>query len=214
MSAVIFDLDGTLLDSLEDLANSLNIVLKRHQLPSHPLDAYRHFVGNGMAKLVERALSKEDQKHYDTIYQEFLEEYAKRFDECSKPYEGVVDSLKFLQEKGVKMAICTNKKQAYTDQIIQNIFPEFEFEEVVGDRDDGHRKPSIHYPLLIAEALSYEAKDIYFVGDSDVDMQTAKNAGMIAVGVSWGFRGREELEAAGADLVIDHPSELKEVITI
>lgn len=214
MSAVIFDLDGTLLDSLEDLANSLNIVLKRHGLNEHPLDAYRHFVGNGMAKLVERALSDEDQRHYDLIYKEFLEEYAQRFDEYSKPYDGVIEMLQTLQDKHVKMAICTNKKQAYTDQIIQNIFKGFDFLEVVGDRDDGHRKPSTYHPLMIAKALDTPAEKIYFVGDSDVDMMTAKNANMIAVGVSWGFRGREELESAGADIVIDHPSELKEVLKI
>ena len=212
MTAAIFDLDGTLLNSLEDLANSLNIVLERKGLPKHSLDAYRHFVGNGMAKLVQRALGEEYSSYYDEVYDEFLNEYEKRFDEKSRPYEGVLESLETLKERDVKMAICTNKKQAYTNQIIRKFFSSTDFIEVVGDRDDGHRKPSPYYPLQIAEAMNQPVEKIYFVGDSDVDMQTAKNAGMIAVGVSWGFRGRKELEAAGADIVIDHPLELCEVI--
>lgn len=212
MTAAIFDLDGTLLNSLEDLANSLNIVLERKGLPKHSLDAYRHFVGNGMAKLVQRALGEEYSSYYDEVYDEFLNEYEKRFDEKSRPYEGVLESLETLKERDVKMAICTNKKQSYTDQIIRKFFSGTDFIEVVGDRDDGHRKPSPYYPLKIAEAMNCPVEKIYFVGDSDVDMQTAKNAGMIAVGVSWGFRGRKELEAAGADIVIDHPLELCEVI--
>lgn len=204
MIGFIFDLDGTLYDSLEDMANSLNIVLERKGLSPHPLNAYKKFVGNGMPKLVERAL-KDHPERYDEIFKEFLEEYAKRYDEFSRPYDGILAMLKGLQDEKHLLAVCTNKQQVYTDKIVEKFYKDTDFIAVVGDRSDGLRKPDPHYPLEIAKKMALDPKDIYFVGDSDVDMQTAKNSGMIAVGVSWGFRSVEELKAAGADYIIDSP---------
>lgn len=211
MKGFIFDLDGTLYDSLKDLANSLNIVLKRNNLPEHPLESYKTFVGNGMPKLVERAL-KDTPEHYEAILAEFLDEYALRYDEYSRPYEGILPLLENLSQAGYPLGICTNKQQAYTDKIVEKFYDEIDFVSVIGDRSDGKRKPDPYYPLAIAQAMKLDPQDIYFVGDSDVDMQTAKNAGMIAVGVAWGFRSVTELKEAGADLILDHPSDLLKVV--
>ena len=213
MKGFIFDLDGTLYDSLKDLANSLNVVLKRNDLPEHELKQYKTFVGNGMPKLVERAL-KDTPEHYEKILDEFLLEYDQRFDEYSRPYEGILPLLQDLSEAGHKLAICTNKQQHYTDKIVEKFYGEFDFVSVVGDRSDGKRKPDPHYPLAIAKAMDLAVEDIYFIGDSDVDMYTAKHAGMIAVGVSWGFRSVAELKEAGADLILEKPEDLLKEVEI
>lgn len=203
----IFDLDGTLLNSLEDLKNSLNTVLEKRNLPVHSSAAYKQFVGNGMYTLVERAIPVgcED---LDSIFQDFLLEYGQRYYEASRPYDGVVSMLKTLNEKKVPISICTNKKQEYTDEILKQFFDGIEFVEVVGDKSDGLHKPNSHYPLLIAQSMELEPHELYFVGDSDVDMQTAQNSKMRGVGVSWGFRSVKELEEAGAQTIIYHADEL------
>lgn len=203
----IFDLDGTLLNSLEDLKNSLNTILKNHNLPQHTSTEYKKFVGNGMQVLVDRALPKDHPKR-DQILDEFLEEYGRRYYEASSPYEGIISMLKALNTKDIPISICTNKKQEYTDEIIKRFFSEIDFVEVIGDKFDGLHKPNSFYPLQIAEKMHLDPKDLYFVGDSDVDMQTSVNAKMKGIGVAWGFRSVYELRDAGATLIIYHPEEL------
>ena len=194
----IFDLDGTLLNSIEDLKNSLNSVLKRYQLPEHSSSSYKDFVGNGMKVLVERAVPK-GYPEIEKIIKEFLLEYEKRYYEESRPYDGIMPMLKTLNEKNIPISICTNKKQEYTDEIVKRFFSEIEFIKVVGDKFDGLNKPDPFYPLMIAEEMNLKSSDLYFVGDSDVDMQTSINAKMKGIGVSWGFRSVTELKNAGAD---------------
>ena len=207
MIGFIFDLDGTLLNSLEDLKNSLNTVLKKFNLPEHSSSAYQTFVGNGMQVLVDRAIP-ENFADCDQILEEFLEEYGHRYYEASRPYEGVLPMLQSLNEKKIPISICTNKKQEYTDEIVKRFFKGIEFIEVVGDQFDGLHKPNAHYPLQIAKSMNFAPEDLYFVGDSDVDMQTSLNAKMKGIGVSWGFRSVDELKEAGATLIINHPKEL------
>ena len=211
MIGFIFDLDGTLLNSLEDLKNSLNTVLKKFNLPEHSSSAYQTFVGNGMQVLVDRAIP-ENFADCDQILEEFLEEYGHRYYEASRPYEGVLPMLQSLNEKKIPISICTNKKQEYTDEILKRFFDGVEFVEVIGDKSDGLHKPNPFYPLQIASSMNLETQDLYFVGDSDVDMQTAINSNMHGIGVSWGFRSVEELKNAGAKTIIYHADELLELL--
>lgn len=203
----IFDLDGTLLNSLDDLKNSLNTVLRQYNLPVHTSKDYQQFVGNGMKVLVDRAIP-ENHPQRDEILKDFLTEYGQRYYENSRPYDGIIEMLKTLNKKNVPFSICTNKKQEYTDEIVKRFFCEIDFMEVVGDQFDGLHKPNPFYPLKIAEKMKTDPKDMYFVGDSDVDIKTALNAKMKPIGVSWGFRSVKELREAGAILIIDNPNEL------
>ncbi len=207
----IFDLDGTLLNSIEDLKNSLNSVLKRYQLPEHSSSSYKDFVGNGMKILVERAVPK-GYPEIEKIIKEFLLEYEKRYYEESRPYDGIMPMLKTLNEKNIPISICTNKKQEYTDEIVKRFFSEIEFIKVIGDKFDGLNKPDPFYPLMIAEEMNLKSSDLYFVGDSDVDMQTSINAKMKGIGVSWGFRSVTELKNAGATLIIDAPEDIYKLL--
>ncbi|MDE8099288.1 HAD family hydrolase [Erysipelothrix rhusiopathiae] len=205
--AFIFDLDGTLLDSIDDLGNNLNTVLLRHDLPTYDRAQYKKFVGNGMKKLVERALPS-DYEAFDEILEEYLDEYSRHYTEASVPYSKVCDTLKELNQRNIPIAICTNKKQEYTDGIVKHYYDDIQFVATIGDTFDSKHKPDPYYPLAIASTMSIDPSLIYFVGDSDVDMKTAKNAGMVPVGVSWGFRSVEELREHGAKYIINSIEEV------
>lgn len=205
---IIFDLDGTLLNTLYDLGNSCNRTLERYGYPTHAMEAYRYFVGNGMKMLVKRALPQDFSGDFELILNDFLNDYEANLTKDSRPYNGVIETLKLLNQKNIPIAVCTNKKQAYTDQIINHYFKDINFSAVIGDQFDGHHKPDPTHPFAIAKTLGLEPHNIYFVGDSNVDMQTAANAGMIPVGVSWGFRPVEELLEHGAKIVLNSMQEI------
>ncbi len=207
----IFDLDGTLFDSLEDLKNSLNTVLAKYGLPEHSSDDYRIFVGNGMKVLVERALPK-DYPQADLVLEDFLLEYGNRYYEASTAYDGILEMLRALNDRNILISVCTNKKQEYTDEIMKRYFADIKFVDVVGDRSDGLTKPNPFYPLEIAKKMKLEPTDIFFVGDSDVDMMTSANANMKAIGVSWGFRSVVELKNAGALKIVNSPKDILKLI--
>ncbi len=207
----IFDLDGTLLDSLDDLMNSLNTVLKKYGLKQHNREAYQNFVGNGMKVLVDRACPA-DYENKEQILEEFLNEYGERYHEKSQPYPQIIEMLKSLNEKNIPIAICTNKKQEYTDKIVEVYFNDIDFVAVYGDQFDGKEKPNPFYALKIADTMGLEPKDIYFVGDSNVDMFTANNANMNAVGVSWGFRSVSELKETGAKHIVHSANDILELL--
>lgn len=207
--AYIFDLDGTLLNTLDDLGNCCNRALINFGYKPHPLESYKFFVGNGMQKLVKRALPKDvSDNDYQRVLNYFLEDYALHFMDDSKPYDGVVEALESLNRKGVPIAICTNKRQDYTDSIVVQYFSTIKFVKVIGDRFDGKHKPNPSSALEIAQAMGVDTSKIYFVGDSNVDMQTAINANMTPIGVSWGFRPVDELIENGAKLIINSMREL------
>ncbi len=212
MKAIIFDLDGTLLDSLHDLGNAMNRVLMNHNFPIHDIKQYQTFVGNGIYKLVQRSLP-ETCTDVQPYFEEYLDSYDKGYKVDSKLYEGVYDTLKTLNQKGVKIAVHTNKMQRYTSDIIEHYFDGIHFIEVMGDQGDNLHKPNPHHTLGIAKKLGMDPQDILFVGDSNVDIETAVNAKMIPVGVSWGFRSVEELKNAGAMHIIDGMHELLELIS-
>ena len=216
-TAVIFDLDGTLLDTIDDLADSMNHVLQENALPVHPVEAYFHFIGNGMAKLVERALPVEirsDAEQVTTFTEAFRIAYDVRWDQKSKPYPGIPEVLDALIAAGIPMAVCSNKPDPFTQKCVAELLPHWKFACVLGQSYTFPRKPDPASTLHIAETLNLAPADAWFIGDSGVDMQTAAAAGAKAVGVLWGFRSESELRDSGATYIVATPAELRELLAV
>jgi phosphoglycolate phosphatase len=207
-AAVIFDLDGTLLDTLDDLADSANEALAACGLPVHPVNAYRTFVGEGMAVLIERILPPERREPplFQQVLQTYQSVYSRRWREKSRPYPGIVDMLLALKAKGIPLTVLSNKPQAYTEICMAHFLEGFGFEIILGQRDHVPRKPNPAGALEIAQRLSLDPSRILFIGDTATDMDTATAAGMIPVGVLWGFREEEELRAHGARYIVSDPA--------
>ena len=199
----IFDLDGTLLNTIGDLAVSCNAVLALRGLPQHSYEDYCRFVGNGIMRLVERALPEALRPPYtvDAVRRDFVAYYLAHIDEHTLPYEGIPELLDELQRRGVRLAVASNKFQAGTEKLIGRYFPDIRFDVVLGQRPDVPLKPD---PAVVGEILTA----VLYVGDSGVDMQTAAAAGVRSAGVTWGFRTRAELEQSGARHIVDRPAEL------
>ncbi len=208
--AVIFDLDGTLLDTLEDLADSLNRVLQDRGLPTHPTEAFRYFVGNGTAMLVSRALPPEKRNDDLTAncLEAFLREYNRNWNIKTKPYNGVSELLDALTAKHIEMAVLTNKPQHFAELCIQEFLSGWKFAVILGQRDGVPIKPDPAGTREIVRYLDIPPQEFLYLGDSDVDMRTAVNANMLPVGAMWGFRSEQELREAGAVEVIGRPTEL------
>lgn len=210
---VIFDLDGTLVNSVYDLADSVNNVLGRNGYPIHKTDEYYYFVGNGTRKLCERAIpaDKRCDAEIDRIHSEFLSEYAKNYLNKTTLYDGILDTVLNLVDRGVKCAVASNKTDIFTKEIIDKLFGGDVFSACVGKRDGVPAKPDPAIVYGILEKLGVKHENAIFVGDSNVDIITGKNASIETVGCLWGFRTREELSAAGADHIIEKPNELIEI---
>lgn len=208
--AVVFDLDGTLLDSIDDLADSMNMVLEKYDYATHDVGKYKTFIGDGVYKLVCRALPKEDyQEEFILDCQKAMKEiYGSRWNIKSKPYPGILELLKMLNEKGMKLAILSNKPHEFIQEIIKFFFADYTFDYVAGQRPDVPTKPDPTAALKIAEIIGVKPQECLYVGDTNTDMQTANNADMFAVGVQWGFRDKDELLEHGAQVVIEEPLEL------
>lgn len=207
---VIFDLDGTLLNTIGDLAEAANEMLRLRNLPQHDYPTYCTFVGNGIMRLVERALPEElrTAEYVAAARQDFLDYYINHIDRKTCPYAGIPELLKALQRRGIRLAVASNKFQAGTEKLIRSFFPEIRFEVVFGQRPDVPLKPD---PAVVEEILSITGvarEEVLYVGDSGVDMLTAHAAGVRSVGVSWGFRTREELLDAQADRIVDSAEEI------
>ncbi|MBQ9414611.1 MAG: HAD-IIIA family hydrolase [Clostridia bacterium] len=211
--ALIFDLDGTLVDTLSDLAAVTNTVLFANGYPTHPLDAYRQFVGNGGRRLVEEASGETREDVVDRLFEEFLSEYDRHCLDLCKPYPGVVETLQTLKRCGMVLAIYTNKPQVQAEKIVDCFFKDTFF-EVIGHTPNGPKKPDPAPLLHILSAYSISPEQAAFVGDSNVDVQTAHNAGLECVGAAYGFRGKEELLTAGADILIDEFVQLIKIFNI
>lgn len=213
--AVIFDLDGTLIDSLADLADSANAMLASYGYETHETEKYRYFVGNGSRKLIERILpaGKASSKEFvDEALAKYKKIYEGRFLEKTRSYKGIIDLLKKLRERGIPLAVCTNKHMEAAATIVKVLFEPDTFAEVIGDRPGFPRKPDPANVLQIAQNLGAKPEEIAYLGDSMVDMQTAANAGFLSVGVLWGFRGKEELVENGAEVLLEEPLELLEKV--
>ena len=206
----IFDLDGTLLNTIGDLAVACDHMLSMRGLPTHTYEEYCSFVGNGIMRLVERALPEElrTPDYVAAARRDFVDFYIEHIDHKTVPYKGMVELLCDLQRDGAYLAVASNKFQAGTEKLIRKFFPTIDFLEICGNREGVPLKPDTALVDLILGKAGIERQNCYMIGDSGVDMQTAHNAQIRGVGVSWGFRSREELEQAGADHIADTVEEL------
>ena len=206
--AVLFDLDGTLLDSLGDLADSMNAVLREDGLPTHDVDAFRYFIGDGVPALVKRSLPPgQDEASLRHYLHRYRASYSRRW-HLSRPFPEIPALLDELESRRTGLAVVSNKPHPFTQKCVDQLFAEWEWDAVVGQSENGARKPDPRSSLEIAVRLGVPSRLCWFVGDSDVDMQTGLNAGMNAVGVAWGFRPESELRDAGAHHVIASPKDL------
>ena len=212
---VIFDLDGTLLNTLEDLALACNHVCELHGWPTFPIDAYRYKIGNGMLKLVERIMPAEyvgDERMFERALSEFRAYYAEHKEDHTAPYEGVPEMLVRLRAGGVRMAVLSNKDHASAVPLVERYFGEGAFDVIQGRVDAYPPKPAAPVTLHVMELLGAAPGDTLCVGDSNVDVSCGHNAGLEVAGVTWGFRSREELESAGADHIVTSPDELADLV--
>ena len=208
--AVIFDLDGTLLNTLEDIGDSVNRVLEQRGLPGHELDAYRYFVGDGVGMLITRALP-EAMRTEEVIrgcIEAFWAEYDQSWKINTRPYEGVPEMLDAIEARGLKMAILSNKPHEFTTRCVSELLPGRAFDPVLGQREGIPRKPDPAGALEVAGCLDVSPQDFLYLGDTSVDMRTAVAAGMYPVGALWGFRPAAELREGGARALIERPQDI------
>ena len=206
----IFDLDGTLLDTLGDLAASVNYALRTHGMPEHSIDDVRRFVGNGVRKLMERAIPDgADNPRFDETFATFRQYYMAHSLDTTRPYEGIPETLATLKARGCHLAVVSNKMMAATQALFHHFFPDT-IEVAIGEDEAAgiRRKPAPDTVFAALKALGVGKEDAAYVGDSDVDIQTARNAGLPCVSVLWGFRDRDFLISHGAQTFITHPAEL------
>ncbi len=211
---VIFDLDGTLLDTIGDLAASCDEVLRRHNMSTYSLDDYKHFVGNGIVRLVERAIPDElrSEEFIAELRKEFVVYYFENIDSHTVIYPDIMWLLEELQKRDIKVAIASNKFQDGVRKLAASFFSQIHFEAILGQRPNVPLKPDPQIVNDIIQLTSYTPEQILYVGDSGIDMETAKAAGVESIGVTWGFRSREELIESGADHIVDSPKEILKLI--
>ena len=209
----IFDLDGTLLDTLQDLANSVNYALRQYGLPEHSLDDVRRFVGNGVRLLMERAVPDGAQHpQFEAVFATFRQHYMEHSLDTTRPYDGIVETIHELKQRGCRLAVVSNKMMAATQELVAHFFPEIEV--AIGEHEAAgiRKKPA---PDTVFEALRQlglvvggETADTVYVGDSDVDIATARNSGLPCISVLWGFRDKPFLLEHGATTFVSTPQEL------
>jgi len=213
MKAVIFDLDGTLINSLEDIAVCANRVLDELNYNIHKIVDYKHFVGDGARVLMQNALPKHCSKEeLEFAFNRFKEVYDLDIHNNTKPYDGIVELLTQLEQAKVKKGILSNKPHAFTLKYAQNLFGQFNFDEIHGQKEGIKKKPDPTIALQIAKRLQIPTRKIFYVGDTATDIKTAQNANMKSIGVLWGFRTKEELVEQGADFIVESPQELWEIL--
>ncbi len=207
----IFDLDGTILNTLDDLAASTNAALAMHHFPERTVDEVRRFVGNGIGLLIERAVPQgTDAKVTASVLEDFKKHYKIHCADRTKPYEGIMDMLMTLKQRGCKLAVVSNKADFAVQEFCRDYFPNV-FDFVVGEREGIRRKPCPDSVNEVLRCLNTDRKDALYIGDSDVDIETANNAQMDILSVSWGFRDVAFLNAHGAKRIIDRPEALLDI---
>lgn len=207
---IIFDLDGTLLNTIADLASATNHALAANGYPQHATEEYRFFVGNGINKLFERALPDGEKTETNVlrIRQSFIPYYNVHCADLTRPYPGIPELLNTLQQKGIQIAVASNKYQRATGKLIPHFFPDIRFTAILGQREGIPRKPDPQIVHEIIKLAGVQPEDVLYVGDSNVDMQTALHAKVDGIGVTWGFRPRTELEEGHPFAIIDKASDL------
>ena len=214
-TAIFFDLDGTLLDSVQDLSDATNAALRAFGLPEHPVHAYNYFVGDGFEMLIQRATPKDTAPELrQHIMQQAKEAYRQNWANTSKPYAGIPEMLSELQARNLPLAVLSNKPHEFTLLTMQHFFPSICFARIQGSPPGLRAKPDPALALKMLQELGLEAQQVLFMGDTGVDMITAVHAGMLPVGVLWGFRTEEELRQHGARLILSNAMELFEYIEV
>ncbi|MCM1152375.1 MAG: HAD family hydrolase [Muribaculum sp.] len=207
-SLVIFDLDGTLLNTISDLGNACNFALRQMGFSEHALSSYNYMVGNGVRRLMERAQPDADPKTIDQLLVYFRSHYDQHCTDTTVPYNGIPELLASLTEKGVNVAVATNKYQSAAEKIIKHFFPDVPWCSILGQRPDFPAKPD---PSIVFETLAITPTPksrVLYCGDSAVDIETARRACVESIGVTWGFRPVSELRKAFADHVVSSPAEI------
>lgn len=208
LRAVIFDLDGTLVDSLADIAAAMNHSLSLHGLPTHPVSSYRHYVGEGVRVLVRKATLVDREDLHDSVLAAYRAYYADHLFDQTQAYPGIPRLLAQLAAEDLRLAVLSNKADVFTRRLVEGLLPGVPFTSICGERSGVPRKPDPTAALGLAAELGVSPEDCAFVGDTPVDMDTARNAGMYGVGVTWGFRSPEELRAHGARALATTADEL------
>lgn len=207
VKAALFDLDGTLTNTLTDIASAMNRSLRLHGLETFSVNDYRYLVGDGVRKLAERACRGRTELE-DSVRREYQAYYREHAQEQTAPYDGVKEMLEGLRQRGIKLAVFSNKPHADTCAVVEHYFPEVAFEVVRGQVEGVPVKPDPTGALAIADELGLKPEEFVYLGDTATDMQCAVNAGMRPIGVLWGFRTAEELLESGAQALLEHPSQL------
>ena len=212
--AVVFDLDGTLVDSAADLGNAVNRVLKAHGFPVHDISRYQDFIGSGAEMMVKRALP--DNSREDSILKEclseFMNDYNENFDVDTVLYDGIPELLDHLSDKSIILTLLTNKPEQITLKLSESLLSVWDFKVVMGSSEGIPKKPDPTGAKLLLEKIGIQGSQTVYFGDSGIDMKTAVSSGMLPVGVLWGFRDREELETSGAKYIIEKPLDILEMI--
>lgn len=211
-AALIFDLDGTLVDSLRDIAESLNHCLQLLGLPTFPVEDCRYMVGEGVPKLCQRAIGHTHPHLVPRLAELVRAFYRTRMLRHTRPYPGIPELVRRLRAGGVRLGVLSNKPHDMTARVVGAFWPDGVFELVYGYLEEQHRKPSPFYLQQMCQALGVSGREVWLVGDTPTDIQTAHAAGVLAVGAAWGFRTRTDLELAGADRVVQRPEELLDAV--
>ena len=213
VKGVIFDLDGTLVNSLQDIADSMNIVLKSYNYPTHSYEKHQSFIGSGIRSLVIKSLPlvHNDEIHIDSCFNSMIEVYRDKCTHKTKPYDGIIELLDILNSRNIKLSVLSNKADEFTKKITQALFPEY-FDPIVGLTMEAHKKPNPFGAVKISKTLDVKPEEIIYIGDTGIDMQTANNANMFAVGVTWGYRPKEELTSNGANFILSNPMDLIQIL--
>ncbi|MDY6294199.1 MAG: HAD family hydrolase [Bacteroidales bacterium] len=212
---VIFDLDGTLLNTIKDLGAAANYALDRNGFHTHSTASYPFFVGNGVRRLIERVLPEDARKKpavVDTLLKDFKQYYNEHNIDLTKPYDGIDEVLRQLQEQGLQLAVASNKYQQATDRIISHFFPHINWVAVVGQNEDVPVKPDPSIVFMILAQARIAKQDTLFVGDSGIDMETARRACVDSVGVTWGFRPVKELVEYNANVIVNRPQDIIDIV--
>jgi len=213
IKGIIFDLDGTLIDSLADLANSVNRALVEYGYPANPVDDYRNYVGEGGKNLIRRAMHVDSYKpELEPIVERFKEIYNRDYNKETCVYDGIVELLDWLDENDIEYAVLSNKFHEFTLKTVEAFFPGRRFSAVIGMHEGKPLKPDPAPAYEIMEIFKCEKEEVILIGDTPVDLETAKNAGILSLGVTWGFKDKSVLIENGADAIADTPDEIREII--
>ena len=213
--AIIFDLDGTLADTIEAIRDAINLTMQQYGYPQHTYEEIREYIGNGAKNLVLRSMPAEaasDAAQHERVFLTYQDNYDKGHLATDRCYDGIPALITALHASGVRLSVLSNKQDRHVQGLIAQLFPAGEFSVIMGQLDHLPKKPDPTVPLMIAEQLGVKPSECAFIGDSEVDVRTAKNAGMPAIAVSWGYRDRELLLAEAPDALLDTPSALSEFL--